>query len=128
MKTFRGLPPASAAAGLLAACAAAALAGIAGCLSHDAAPAGGEAAAPAPPPGGPNAFETLKLSRFSREVGPVYFAHELHADLLDSNGRRISCVRCHHQWKPESGEPARGCTSCHPQQEQPYEPGRPKYT
>ena len=77
---------------------------------------------------GPNAYDTLKTSRFSIEVGPVYFAHDLHADLRDTHGAAIACVRCHHTLKKEPGPPPTACSSCHRGQDQPWEPGKPPYT
>ncbi|MHC5035925.1 MAG: cytochrome c3 family protein [Planctomycetota bacterium] len=61
----------------------------------------------------PGAFDIIKMSRFSDEAGPVYFAHALHADLTDIQGNPIPCVRCHHDLRsPEIPVPM-GCATCH---------------
>jgi hypothetical protein len=106
------------------------LGGAFGCSSphpprDSAAPA---ASAPASEPDLPGAFDTLKLVRFSRQVGPVYFAHDLHADLLDRRGAPIACVRCHHRLKSDPALPPQGCSSCHLGEDQAREPGLPPNT
>ena len=62
---------------------------------------------------GPNAYDVIKLSRFSDESGPVYFSHALHADLIDVEGKQIACVRCHHELKSPDVKAPRGCDKCH---------------
>ncbi|MHC4597880.1 MAG: cytochrome c3 family protein [Planctomycetota bacterium] len=62
---------------------------------------------------GPNAYDVVKMCRFSDEEGPVWFAHALHADLVDANGVTIPCVRCHHELKKTPEKTPRACSKCH---------------
>ncbi|MHC5039649.1 MAG: cytochrome c3 family protein [Planctomycetota bacterium] len=62
---------------------------------------------------GPNAYDTIKMCRISDEEGPVYFAHDLHADLVDPSGLKIRCVRCHHELKETPDRTPKGCSKCH---------------
>jgi hypothetical protein len=71
------------------------------------------ASPPEPAFEGPNAFDVIKVCRFSDEHGPVYFAHALHADLTDVAGKRITCVRCHHDLEASEVSVPRGCAGCH---------------
>lgn len=64
-------------------------------------------------PTGPGAYDVIKLGRISDEIGPVYFAHGLHADLKDLGGRTIACERCHAVAPGCAGTPPRGCANCH---------------
>ena len=72
-----------------------------------------ETAPPGPVFEGPNAFDVIKVCRFSDEHGPVYFAHALHADLRDAEGNRIACLRCHHDLETPGVAAPRGCANCH---------------
>jgi hypothetical protein len=49
------------------------------------------------------------MDRFGRRVGPVYFAHALHADLVGLDGKVIACTYCHY----EKCGPPRRCGECH---------------
>ena len=73
----------------------------------------GEAGGPVPRVRGPNAFDVVKMCRFSDEEGPVYFAHSVHADLVGTDGKRIPCERCHHELSKAPGRTPRACSSCH---------------
>jgi hypothetical protein len=62
---------------------------------------------------GPNAYDVVKMCRFSDEEGPVYFAHAVHADLAAADGTPVSCSRCHHELADSPGRTPRACSSCH---------------
>lgn len=64
------------------------------------------AAEPAP---GPGAFDVVKMDRFGTRMGPVYFAHALHADLPSLDGGTLPCAACH----LEVCGTKRRCGECH---------------
>ena len=57
----------------------------------------------------PNAYDVVKMGRLGERMGPIYFAHALHADLPDLDGKIIPCAWCHFE---ECGPPRR-CGECH---------------
>ena len=58
---------------------------------------------------GPGAFDVVKMGRHGGRMGPVYFAHEVHADLPGQDGKNIACSACH---RDACGSPRR-CGECH---------------
>ncbi|MHC5037403.1 MAG: cytochrome c3 family protein [Planctomycetota bacterium] len=58
---------------------------------------------------GPGAFDVVKMGRFGPRMGPMYFAHALHADLPGLDGEILPCDYCHH----EVCGPPRPCVECH---------------
>ncbi len=58
---------------------------------------------------GPGAFDVVKMGRFGIRQGPIYFAHDLHADLPGLDGRTLPCSACHF----ETCGPPRRCGECH---------------
>lgn len=55
------------------------------------------------------AYDVVKMNRYGQKMGPVYFAHALHADLTGLEGRELACSYCH----PHVCGPPRRCGECH---------------
>jgi hypothetical protein len=82
-----------------------ALAATAGCLKNGAPKASGEKVV--------GAYDVIKMCRYAEQMGPIYFAHRLHANLVSREGRLIRCDRCHRPACDDEGGERRACYKCH---------------
>lgn len=64
-------------------------------------------------PASGHALDHILLSEISDEVGPMIFSHKLHKALTASDGKRIRCKECHHEYKGSPGIPPQSCRACH---------------
>jgi hypothetical protein len=61
------------------------------------------------PSSGPGAYDVVKMGRYGGRMGPIYFAHALHADLPGLDGKILPCSACHFK----ACGPPRRCGECH---------------